>query len=165
MNTVEEQSAAASETVHFATFDLSRGKWSGAQGKYSREHLWVYLSDSIQEIASEELQTMEMEFGQGLRIAANRGRQQLLPERWIALPSRAQLVTMPCGGALHLSRAERGDPWPGRISGTRRRFLGCCRTRAWTRPSWQNCCPGCRRAIRSFTRIRRSTNLGTNLML
>jgi hypothetical protein len=109
MNTVEEQSAAASETVHFATFDLSRGKWSGAQGKYSREHLWVYLSDSIQEIASEELQTMEMEFGQGLRIAANRGRQQLLPERWIALPSRAQLVTMPCGGALDFSRPERGD--------------------------------------------------------
>ena len=52
---------------------------------------------------------MEMEFGQGLCIAANRGRQQLMPERWIALPSRAQLVTMPCGGALHLSRAERGD--------------------------------------------------------
>ncbi len=67
------------------------------------------LSDSIQEIASEELQTVEMEFGQGLCIAANRGRQQLLPERWIALPSRAQLVTMPCGGALDFSRAKRGD--------------------------------------------------------
>lgn len=33
-----EQSAP--EAVHLATIDGQRGKWAGAQGKYSREHLW-----------------------------------------------------------------------------------------------------------------------------
>jgi len=30
----------AAETVHLATIAWQRGKWSGAKGKYSREHLW-----------------------------------------------------------------------------------------------------------------------------
>ena len=30
----------APETVHLATIDWQRGKWAGAKGKYSREHLW-----------------------------------------------------------------------------------------------------------------------------
>ena len=52
---------------------------------------------------------MEMEVGQGRRIAADRGLQKLLPERWVALPSRTQLVTMPRRYALDFSRAQRGD--------------------------------------------------------
>lgn len=31
---------SAPETVHLATIDWQRGKWAGAKGKYSREHLW-----------------------------------------------------------------------------------------------------------------------------
>jgi hypothetical protein len=65
--------------------------------------------NSIQEITSEELKTVEMEVGQGRRIAADRSLQKLLPERWVALPSRTQLVTMPRGYALDFSGAQRGD--------------------------------------------------------
>jgi len=31
---------SAPEMVHLATIDWQRGKWAGAKGKYSREHLW-----------------------------------------------------------------------------------------------------------------------------
>jgi organic hydroperoxide reductase OsmC/OhrA len=30
----------APEAVHLATIEWQRGKWTGAKGKYSREHLW-----------------------------------------------------------------------------------------------------------------------------
>jgi hypothetical protein len=65
--------------------------------------------DSIQEVTSEELQAVEMEFEQGRRIAVACGSQQLLPERWVFLPPRPQVVIMSCGDPLDFSRPERGD--------------------------------------------------------
>ena len=40
MSTTAAGDESAPETVHLATIDWQRGKWTGAKGKYSREHLW-----------------------------------------------------------------------------------------------------------------------------
>lgn len=40
MSTTAAGDENAPETVHLATIDWQRGKWTGAKGKYSREHLW-----------------------------------------------------------------------------------------------------------------------------
>lgn len=40
MSTTAAGDESAPEMVHLATIDWQRGKWAGAKGKYSREHLW-----------------------------------------------------------------------------------------------------------------------------
>lgn len=40
MGAAGTQDPEAPEAVHLATIEWQRGKWAGAKGKYSREHLW-----------------------------------------------------------------------------------------------------------------------------
>ena len=40
MNAVNERGMAERDSAHQATIDWARGKWSDANGKYSREHTW-----------------------------------------------------------------------------------------------------------------------------
>jgi organic hydroperoxide reductase OsmC/OhrA len=39
--------AASDERIHLVTVDWKRGKWSGARGKYSREHQWHFADRLI----------------------------------------------------------------------------------------------------------------------
>lgn len=65
--------------------------------------------------------------------------------------------------AIYRILSARARRWRAGASATRALCLGCCRAGGWMRNTWPNCCRGCRRAIRSFTRIRRWINLRTNL--
>jgi organic hydroperoxide reductase OsmC/OhrA len=40
MATAEASGTGESDSVHLVTIDWTRGKWAGAKGKYSREHVW-----------------------------------------------------------------------------------------------------------------------------
>jgi len=42
MNSAKGQVPAGDERIHLVTVDWKRGKWSGTQGKYSREHQWHF---------------------------------------------------------------------------------------------------------------------------
>jgi organic hydroperoxide reductase OsmC/OhrA len=42
MNSDKAGAPAGDEPMHLVTIDWARGKWSGTQGKYSREHQWHF---------------------------------------------------------------------------------------------------------------------------
>jgi organic hydroperoxide reductase OsmC/OhrA len=42
MSSDKAEIVAGDERIHLVTVDWKRGKWSGVQGKYSREHQWHF---------------------------------------------------------------------------------------------------------------------------